>query len=393
MDTTFFYRQLEELKERKLRRSLKTLEGEQGPWVVLDGRRVLNLSSNNYLGLASHPKLKEASARATQQYGCGSGASRLICGNMALHETLEGRLAAFKHSEAALLYGSGYAANVGIISSLARAGDFVFSDELNHASIIDGCRLSHASVSVFPHNDVPAVEEQLRDVAQTSPDARRLIVVEGVFSMDGDFAPLPELAKLADKYDALLMVDEAHATGVLGPGGRGLVAHFGLERRVPIIMSTLSKALGGFGAFVTCSRDLREYLLNTSRSFIFTTALPPAVVASALAALDVLEEEPALLQRLQENADYLRTQLKGLGYNTLHSQSQIMPVVIGDAARAISMAEQLFREGVLAAAVRPPTVPEGTSRLRVSVMATHTREDLDFAIRAFEKIGRQSGII
>jgi predicted pyridoxal phosphate-dependent acyltransferase len=384
---------LESLRERNLYRHLRTVQGEQDPWVELDGRRVLNLCSNNYLGLASHPRLKEAAAQAAYTYGCGSGASRLICGTMALHETLEHRIAKFKGADAALVYNSGYMANLGVIPPLVGKQDVVFSDELNHASVIDGCRLSRAMVRVFPHGDVDALERQLRELVADGKEGRRLIVVDGVFSMDGDIAPLPGIVEVARRYEAMLMVDEAHATGVLGPGGRGTVAHFGLEGHVPIVMGTLSKALGCLGAYVVGSQELREYLINTSRSFIFTTALPPPVLASAIAALDILEEQPSLVTTLQRNADYLRQGLEKLGYDTLTSQTQIMPVVIGDAARTCEMSGLLLQEGVLATAIRPPTVPEGTSRIRVSVIATHTWDDLDFALAAFEKAGRSLGIV
>ena len=310
---------LESLKEKDLYRHLRTIESPQGPWVKVEGRQVLNLCSNNYLGLSSHPQLKDAAVQAIEQWGCGSGASRLICGNLPLHEVLESRLATFKGKEAALLYNSGYTANGGIISSLVGRDDFVFSDELNHASIIDGCRLSQARVQVFPHNDMDALEEKLRWASRTRPAGHKLIVVDGVFSMDGDLAPLPELVDLAEKYESLLMVDEAHATGTLGSGGQGVVAFFGLEKRIPIIMGTLSKALGCFGGFVAGSRELVAFLINTSRSLIYTTALPLGVVASAIAALDVLEADPSLPLKLKENATYLRCQLNRLGFNTLHS--------------------------------------------------------------------------
>ena len=384
---------LETLKEKNLYRHLRTAESCQDSWVMLEGRKVLNLCSNNYLGMASHPVVKEAAVEGTREWGCGSGASRLICGDFSFHRILEHRLAAFKGAEAALLYSSGYSANLGIISALVGREDFVFSDELNHASIIDGCRLSRAKVIVFPHNDLEALEDRLRQVCSSSQSGRKLIVVDAVFSMDGDLAPLPELMNLAAKYGCLLMVDEAHATGVLGPGGRGAIALFRLEKAIPIAMSTLSKALGSLGGFVSGSRELVEFLINTSRSFIFTTALPAGVVMSALAALDLLERNPSLPLRVQENARYLRDGLNKLGYNTLNSQTQIIPVVIGEASRTLKVSRFLLDERVLATAIRPPTVPEGTCRIRITVMATHTREDLDFALGVFKKVGRRLGII
>ena len=391
--TQIFKQHLDELKEKGLHRSLRVIQGEQGPWVELEGKRVLNLSSNNYLGMASHPRLKEAAARAAHSHGCGSSASRLICGTLELHEALEKRLAKFMKTEAALVFNSGYAANVGIISSVIGKGDIVFSDELNHASIVDGCRLSRAEVVIFPHNDMTALEEKISSSFREVPDRRRLMVVDGVFSVDGDLSPLPELVRLADTYDALLMVDEAHATGTVGPGGRGTLAHFGVEGKVHIIMGTLGKALGGFGAFAAGQRELIDYLINTSRSLIFSTALPPSVLSSALAALDILEKNPSPVAKLRGNADYMRDSLKALGYNVLSSRTPILPIVIGEAALSTEFSRLLLKEGVLAMAVRPPTVPEGTSRIRVTVMATHTREDLVFSVGVFEKVGRRLGII
>jgi len=388
-----FRERLDDIKARNLYRRLRTVESAQGSWVKLEGRRVLNLCSNNYLGLAGHPAVIEAGARAMAEWGCGSGASRSICGNMAVHELLERRIAALKGTESALLYTSGYTANLGIISALVGKEDCVFSDELNHASLIDGCRLSQAKVTVFPHNDLDQLEQALRRTRERSPGGRRLIVVDGVFSMDGDLAPVTEIAGLAEKFDSLLMVDEAHATGVLGPGGRGLVASLGLERRVPVIMGTLSKALGSFGGFAAGNRELTEFLVNTSRSFIFTTGLPPASAACALAALDVLEQDTSLPFKVQENGAFLRQRLNTIGFNTLKSQTQIIPVVVGEAAGAVEMSQLLLERGVLATAIRPPTVPQGTSRIRATVMATHTRADLELAASAFEEAGRKVGII
>lgn len=386
-----FLQELKSLKKQNLYRSLRTVESAQDAWVTLEGRRVLNLCSNNYLGLASHPDVKGAAVEATRAWGCGSGASRLICGTLTPHRALENRLAAFKGTGAALLYTSGYTANLGIIPALVGKGDIVFSDELNHASIIDGCRLSAARVVVFPHNNLVVLENKLRRTA--GKPGRKLIVVDSVFSMDGDLAPLPELAHLADKYRCLFMVDEAHATGVLGPGGRGMVAYFGLEKSVTVAMGTLSKALGSLGGFAAGSAAMADFLINKSRSFIYTTALPPGAAAAAGAALTLLENKPSLTRKVQDNARHLREGLKNLGCDTRNSQTQIIPVVVGDAARALEMSRLLFDEGVLATAVRPPTVPEGTGRIRTTVMATHTSDDLDFAIRAFEKAGKKLGLI
>jgi 8-amino-7-oxononanoate synthase len=391
--TQIFKQHLEQLKEKGLYRNLRVIHGEQGPWVELEGKQVLNLCSNNYLGMASHPRLKEAAIRAADSHGCGSSASRLICGTLELHEILEKRLAQFMNTEAALVFNSGYAANVGIISSVVGKGDVVFSDELNHASIVDGCRLSRAEVVIFPHNDLASLEEKISSSFRQNPNRIRLIVVDGVFSVDGDLSPLPELVGLADTYNALLMVDEAHATGTIGPGGRGALAHFGVDGRIPIVMGTLGKALGSFGAFVAGQRELIDYLINTSRSLIFSTALPPPVLSSALAALDVLEENPFLVAKVRENADYMREKLRALGYNILSSHTPILPVMIGEAALSTAFSGLLLSEGVLAVAVRPPTIPEGTSRIRVTVMATHALEDLAFSVGVFEKVGHRLGII
>jgi len=387
----FLQERLEALKGKNRYRRLRAVESAQDAWVMLEGRKVLNLCSNNYLGLASHPDVKETAAQAIREWGCGSGASRLICGTQSYHQILERRLAAFKGAGAALLYTSGYMANLGIISSLVSEGDYVFSDQFNHASIIDGCRLSGAEVLVFPHNNMEALEEKLRRTSGQS--SRKLIVIDSVFSMDGDLAPLPDLVNLAQKYECLLMIDEAHATGVLGPGGRGAVSLFGLEDRVPIVMSTLSKSLGSLGGFATGSKELIDYLINTSRSFIFSTAMPPGVVFAALAALDVLDANPSLPLQVQENANYLRNGLKKMGYDTGNSQTQIIPIVIGEAAPTLEMSRFLLEEGVLATPIRPPTVPEGTCRIRTTVMATHTRQDLDFALSAFERAGQKMKVI
>jgi len=386
----FLGRELASLRQQHLYRQLTTIEGEQGPWVSVGGRRLLNLSSNNYLGLASHPELKAAAAKAALDEGVGTGASRLISGTMRLHGLLEERLARFKGQEAALVFNSGYAANLGLISTLVGRDDAVFSDELNHASIIDGCRLSRADVRIFPHKDMNALEGLL---AAAGRYRRKLIVIDTVFSMDGDIAPLPEVAELAERHGCILMVDEAHATGVLGPGGRGAVAHFGLEGRVPIQMGTLSKSFGSFGAYVCGSRALVDYLVNTSRPFIFTTALPPAVLAASLAALDVIERYESLVQRLRHNAERLRLGLQGLGFDIMGSQTQIVPVLVGDNARALEMMGLLKEQGVLAVAIRPPTVPPGTARIRSNVMATHSDADLDLALQAFERAGRSVGLI
>lgn len=363
-----------------LQRGLRAVDGPQDAHVVVDGRRLLSLSSNNYLGLANHPALIEAAVQATREFGVGSGASRLISGSMRLHHELERRLAAFKGAEACLLFTSGYHANLGVISALVGEGDAVFSDELNHASLIDGCRLSRAAVSVYPHADVAGLETRLRSV----PARRRLIVTDSIFSMDGDAAPLADICNLAERCDAMVMVDEAHATGVLGPGGAGLVEALGLGSRVAVQMGTLGKALGGFGAYVAGSAALIDFLVNRSRTFIFTTALPPAVAAAALAALDLVEREPQRRSALRRHGARLRQGLRACGYDVRGDEtSHIVPVIVGDAEATMALSASLFERGVLAHGIRPPTVAPGTARIRATVMATHSDADLDAAVAAF----------
>ena len=363
-----------------LQRSLRPVDGPQDAHVVVDGRRVLSLSSNNYLGLANHPALIEAAVTAARQLGVGSGASRLISGSMRLHHDLEERLAVFKSAQACLLFTSGYHANLGVISSLVGDGDAVFSDALNHASLIDGCRLSRAAVCVYPHADVVLLEERLR----ATPARRRLIVTDSVFSMDGDAAPLETICDLAERYDAMVMVDEAHAMGVLGPRGAGLVDALGLGDRVTVQMGTLGKALGTFGAYVAGSRALVDFLLNRARTFIFTTALPPPVVAAAVAALTIVEREPERRAALRRHAEHLRRGLRAAGYDVPGDDaSHIVPVIIGDTDATMALSSELLDRGVLAHGIRPPTVPDGTARIRATVMATHTEDDIAAAVSAF----------
>jgi glycine C-acetyltransferase len=366
---------LAELESSGLRRRLRLIEGPQGPRVLLDGREVLLLCSNNYLGLAGHPRLREAAADAALSLGTGAGASRLISGTMSIHTELESRLAEFKGTESALLFGSGYLANTGTIASLAGRGEVVFSDELNHASLIDGCRLASAEIFVYRHADTEHLEWGLRRVRGRPA----LIVTDGVFSMDGDLAPLAELVTLARRHGCRLMVDEAHATGCIGPGGRGSVAAAGLTGEVDVIVGTLGKALGGYGAYVCGSRELSDYLINSARPLIFSTAPPPPVVAAATAALDVLLERPERVARLRANAAALRAALEAEGLEPIGRGTQIVPVVIGDADAAMAVCERLLLDGVFAQAIRPPTVPPGTCRLRLTTMATHRVEDLERA--------------
>jgi len=379
---------LEELRDRGLRRRLRLIGGPQGPRVTLDGRPVLLLCSNNYLGLADHPRVRGAAAEAAMRWGTGAGASRLISGNMQPHRLLEERLAAFKGYQSALLFGSGYLANTGTIAALAEAGEVIFSDELNHASIIDGCRLSRAETFVYRHGDVEHLAWGLREANERAA----LIVTDGVFSMDGDLAPLEELVPLARDHRCRLMVDEAHATGTVGPGGRGSVAAAGLSGEVDVVVGTLGKALGSYGAYVCTNRELTEYLLNTARSFIFSTAPPPPSVAASLAALELLESHPHRVERLAENATVLRTALAAEGLAVSDSSTQIVPVVVGDAVRTMDLCERVLERGVFAQGIRPPTVPEGRSRLRFTVMATHRAGELERAAKLVGAGARELGI-
>lgn len=380
--------ELERLRAAGLHRTLRPVDGAQDTHLVLDGRRVLCLSSNNYLGLANHPEVIEAAVAAARRDGVGSGASRLISGSMRAHHALEERLAAWKGTEACLLFTSGYHANLGVITSLVGPGDAVFSDALNHASLIDGCRLSRAHVTVYPHGDVDALAARLAAV----PARRRLIVTDSVFSMDGDCAPLAAICALAEQHEAMVMVDEAHATGVLGPTGAGLVEALGLQARVTVQMGTLGKALGTFGAYVAGSRRVIDFLVNRARTQIFTTALPPPVVAAAAAALAVAQREPQRRAALRRNAARLRTGLRALAYDVPgDADAHIVPVLIGDASAAMACSAALLAHGVFAHGIRPPTVPPGTARLRATVMATHGDADVDVALAAFAACARAPG--
>ncbi len=378
---------LEELESEGLRRRLRVVDGPQGPEVMLDGRPVLLLCSNNYLGLADHPRLRRAAADAALGLGTSSGASRLISGSMSIHADLEAKLADFEGTESALLFGSGYLANTGAIAALAGRGEVIFSDELNHASLIDGCRLARAETFVYRHRDTEHLEWGMRRAGGRGA----LIVTDGVFSMDGDIAPLDELATLARRHRCRLMVDEAHATGCLGPGGRGSVAAAGLTGEVDLIVGTLGKALGGYGAYVCGSRETTDFLLNTARPFIFSTAPPPPAVAAAAAALELLAESPKRVERLRANAGALREGLRSEGLEPIGADTQIVPLVIGEAEDAMAVCEQLLEQGIFAQAIRPPTVPPGTCRLRLTVMATHRVDDLRRASRLIGKAVRELG--
>lgn len=370
------------LEQRGLRRSLRAVGSAADAWVDVAGRRTLLLCSNNYLGLANHPELVAAAAEAAATWGVGAGASRLISGSLALHHQLEAELAEWKRAEAAVLFNSGYHANVGTIAALVGEGDAVFSDAWNHASIIDGCRLSRARVIVYPHNDVDALATELARV----PARHRLIVTDSVFSMDGDVAPLAEICAVAERYDAWVMVDEAHATGVVGPTGGGLVEQLGLYDRVAVQMGTLGKAIGCFGAFIAAHKNVVQLLLNRARSLVYTTALPPPVVGAALAAVRLVRRDPRRRERLRANAEYLHAALQQARVPLLAPPGHILPVILGRPEVAMRVSERLLEEGVWVQGIRPPTVPAGTARLRVTVTATHTTEDLDFAARAFAKV-------
>lgn len=380
---------LAELERLGLKRALRTVSGPQGPRVLLDGEPVLLLCSNNYLGLADHPKVSEAAAEVATRCGAGAGASRLVSGTMTIHRRLEERLAAFEESEACLLFGSGYLANLGVIGALAGPGDVVFSDELNHASIIDGCRASRAEIVVYRHLDVDHLERCLRN---HSGDGRRLIVTDSVFSMDGDVAPLAEIVRLARAYQARVVVDEAHATGALGEGGRGAIAEAGLQGEVDVLVGTLGKALGSYGAYVCGSREMTDYLLNTARPLIFSTAPPPPSVAGALAALELLEGDPTIVARLHEAARTLRKALAAEGFAVAEGDMHIVPLVVGDSEDAVRLCEAALERRVFAQAIRPPTVPDGTARLRLATMASHTAEELRDAAKALAEAARAVGL-
>lgn len=380
---------LAEVRESGLYRRLRAVEGAQDAAIILEGQEVLLFSSNNYLGLANHPALKRAAQEAIERYGCGSGASRLISGSMAVHHELEQRLATLKKTDAALVFPTGYHANIGVLSALMEPGDTILSDSLNHASIIDGCRLSRADTRVYRHADTEHLGELLKACPATG---QRLIVTDSVFSMDGDLAPLTEIVSLARQYDAWVMVDEAHATGVFGPHGGGLVEELGLAEEVDIQMGTLGKALGCVGAFVAGSHELIDWLVNRARSFIYTTAIPPAMAAAVLAALDIVEQEPERRRQLWNNTRVLADGLRSLGYTLGATRSQILPVIIGEARATMVVAHAILQRGVFAHGIRPPTVPEGTSRIRVTPMATHTQDHLSRTLDAFAAAGKEVGI-
>lgn len=377
-----FKSRLDDLARRSLLRRLRTIDSAPGAEVEMDGRRILLFSSNNYLDLATHPRITEAAVKAIRRYGVGAGASRLVSGSLRPHCELEERLAAFKRVEAVLVFSTGYQANLGLIPTLAEDRDAIYADRLCHASLIDACRLCKASLRVYRHRDHAHLARLLQ---RGRPPRPAVVVTDGVFSMDGDLAPLPELSKAAQQAGAALVVDDAHGTGVMGPEGRGTVEHFGMEGAPLVQMGTLSKALGGMGGFVAGPRDLIEYLVNRARPFIYTTALPPAMAAAATAALDVIETEPERRARLWSLRDRLHEGIRQIGFDTLESRSPIIPLLVGDAEVALSLSEALLTHGVYAPAIRPPTVPDGTSRIRMSVTAGHTPAQIDHALEALKE--------
>lgn len=392
-DPQFVTRRLDALKGRDLLRGTRPVLGGSEPWVVVEGVSLLNFSSNNYLGLANRPELRIAAQKAAEIHGWGAGASRLISGTTDVHESLEARFAEFKGFGASLLYTTGYTANLGIIQSLVGPGDHILGDALNHASVIDGARLSGADYRTYAHLDANALEAALNQVDRSTAKGKRLVVTETVFSMDGDVAPLPDIVVICERHGAMLVVDEAHATGCVGSEGKGMVAQHGLTSRVTVSMSTLSKALGSLGGIAASTEAVRSYLVNSSRSFIYTTALPAPVVAASEAALAVLQQEPELVTRLAENSTFMREGLSALGFNTLESRTQIIPIVVGSPGKTLEFARKLRDKRIFAVAVRPPTVPAGASRVRLSVMATHEAADLHWALTLFEGAGRELGML
>ena len=382
--------ELDDLRQQGLFRPLRVLQSEQAARASIDGRSVVNLSSNNYLGLTTHPRLRACAEEAIRRYGVGSGSVRPIAGTMELHMELERRLATFKKTDAVVVFQSGFTANAGTVSSILTRDDVVVSDELNHASIIDGCRLSRAEIKVFPHRDVDGARAIVRGLPAKQ---RKLVISDGVFSMDGDLGALPGLCEVAEEFECIMMVDDAHASGVFGRNGRGTVDHFDLHGRVDVQVGTLSKAIGALGGYVAGSHALIEFLYRRARPFLFSTSHPPSVAATCLAAIDVLESEPHLIDRLWENTRFFKSGLQKLGFNTGASESPITPVIVGEAPMAMRLSDRLFQEGVFAQGIGFPTVPRDRARVRTIATATHTREDLQFALDAFAKVGRELGII
>jgi glycine C-acetyltransferase len=393
---SFLGKQLDDLRQKGTHFKLRVLEDEQAPVCTFDGKKVINLASNNYLGLTTHPKLREAALAATKKYGVGSGAVRTIAGTMSLHMELEEKIAKFKGTEACVVFQSGFTANAGTVSAILGKEDSIISDELNHASIIDGARLSRAKILVFRHKDVAHAEEQLASVKDQP--GHKLVITDGVFSMDGDIGPLPGLCEVAEKYGAIMMVDDAHASGVLGRNGRGTVDHFGVHGRVDIQVGTLSKAIGALGGYVCGTKDLIDFLYHRGRPFLFSTSHPPSVAATCIAAFDVLQDEPELIDKLWENTKYWKKELGGLGFNiggvnTPASETPITPIIVGDGRLTMEFSCELFKEGVFGTGIAFPTVPEGKARIRTIMTSTHTHEMLDQALETLKRVGKRLGIV
>lgn len=393
---SFLTSQLDELKTKGTYFRLRVLEDEQEPICTFDGKRVINLASNNYLGLTTHPKLREAALEATRKYGVGSGAVRTIAGTMKIHMELEEKIARFKNVEACVVFQSGFTANAGTVSAILGKEDFIVTDALNHASIIDGCRLSRAKILVFRHKDVTHAAEQLESVK--NEPGKKLLITDGVFSMDGDIGPLPALCHLAEKYGAIMMVDDAHASGVLGRNGRGTIDHFSMHGRVDIQVGTLSKAIGALGGYVCGSRDFVDFLYHRARPFLFSTSHPPSVAASCIAAFDVLEQEPERIEKLWENTRHWKKELGLLGFDiggvsTPASETPITPIIVGDGKLTMEFSRELFGEGVLGTGIAFPTVPEGKARIRTIMTATHTQEQIGRALEVLKRVGKRMGIL
>lgn len=388
--TDFLEAQLQDLRDQGLYNTIRTIESPMDGHIVIEGRSVLNFCANNYLGLANHPRLREAAKRGIDQYGIGPGAVRTIAGTMSLHVQLETRLAQFKGAEAVITLQSGFTANLAVIPSLVSKGDVIFSDQLNHASIIDGCRLSRAQIVGYAHNDV---DDLRKKIAETREYGRRLIVSDGVFSMDGDIAPLPALVEVADEHDILLMVDDAHGEGVLGRGGRGIVDHFGLHGKVDIEVGTMSKAFGVMGGIVAGKQVIIDWLRQRARPFLFSSAMSVPDVAACLEAVDMLEESEELVERLWANANFLKEELQKMGFDIGHSATPIIPLMLGEAPLAQQFSKALFENGVFAMAIGYPTVAHGAARIRVMNTAAHSQSDLEQALVAFETVGKKLGVI
>jgi glycine C-acetyltransferase len=390
-DLDFITQRLNELKEQGVYRRIPVMESPSGPRCIINGKDVINLSSNNYLGLANHPRLREAGKKAIDKWGMGAGAVRTIVGTMSIHEKLEEKLAKFKHVEAVLVFQSGFTANAGAIPAIVDKGDVIISDELNHASIIDGCRLSRADVVRYKHSNMKDLERVIKEVKDNYNT--KLIITDGVFSMDGDIAKLPDIVELAEKYGCLTYVDDAHSSGVLGSRGQGSAHHFGLSDRIDVQIGTLSKAIGVVGGYVAGRRNLIDWLNHRGRPFLFSTAAPPAVAAACIEAINILSESSELTDKMWDNANYFKKKLNELGFNTGKSETPITPVITGDDRKAVELSNRLFEEGVFAQSIVFPTVPRDGARVRTIVTAAHTRNDLDEAAAAFAKVGRELELI